>query len=81
MFRSLGRWLGSGVADERTSRSARQSKLTLEGLDERALPGSAAAGVLGTCMTGPAAQIGSFDIGGVGEHDPLGGASGGVIGD
>jgi len=72
MWGSLSRWLGREPGSDRKGRPARQSRLRLEGLDERAVPGSAAAGVLGTCSTGPAEQVGEFD--------PSGGAAGGVLG-
>jgi hypothetical protein len=81
MWSSLVRRLGRESGSECKSWPARRSTLRLEGLDERATPGSAAAGVLGTCMTGPTEQAGSLDTGGVGQYDPSGGAAGGVLGD
>ena len=76
MLRSWGRWFGWQTGRDykgRWSRPVLGFTLRLEGLHERAVPGSAAAGVLGTCMTGPPAQVSSFD-----EYDPFGGAPGGV---
>ena len=73
MLRSWGRWFGWQTGRDykgRWSRPVLGFTLRLEGLHERAVPGSAAAGVLGTCMTGPPAQVSSFD-----EYDPFGGAA------
>jgi hypothetical protein len=78
MWSSMVRWLGRETRGMGRVGSVPRSTLRVESLDERALPGSAAAGVLGTCMTGPTAQVGSLDTGGVGEHDPSGAAAGGV---
>ncbi|HJZ94387.1 MAG TPA: hypothetical protein VKE40_26220 [Gemmataceae bacterium] len=63
MLSALSRLMGYGERYDCRGRPVRRCAPRLESLDERAAPGSAAAGVLGTLMTGPTAQVGSLDTG------------------
>src|SRR5262245_15737927 len=63
MLSALSRLMGYGERYDCKGRPVRRCAPRLESLDERAVPGSAAAGVLGTLMTGPTAQVGSLDTG------------------